>query len=221
MTAVATTMNTKTTAAAAAAAVRRRWQQQQRDGGGSATAAAAQWQRRRQRGNGSGAAAAQRRQQWQRGSGGGQQQYRGSSINDDLFGRSGPCRRCCHGKLLPHPRRSKVSSSRVDGEMGVLTLAAIRCTLAAIGWQREESSNAGLQPLNQPTGEGTLKEAPHSEIGDVLLGEHRRSHGICDTCFRHQKEDVDKLILLCQVNCNLPGSHGEYNPTLDKEECEK
>ncbi len=35
----------------------------------------------------------------------------------------------------------------------------------------KESSNVGLQPLNRPTGESTLKEAPHLEIGDVLLGE--------------------------------------------------
>jgi len=90
-----------------------------------------------------------------------------------------------------------------------------------VNWQWKESSNVGLQPLNRPAGEGTLKEAPHLEIGDVLLGEHPRSHGICDTCFRHQKEDVGKLILLRQVDCNVPGSHGEYNPTLDKEECEK
>ncbi len=34
----------------------------------------------------------------------------------------------------------------------------------------KESSNVGLQPLNQPTGESMLKEAPHSEIGNVLLG---------------------------------------------------
>ncbi len=60
----------------------------------------------------------------------------------------------------------------------------------------KDSSNVGLQRLNRSTGESTLKETPHSEIGDVLLGEHCRSHGICDTCFRHQKEDVDKLILL-------------------------
>ena len=26
---------------------------------------------------------------------------------------------------------------------------------------------------------------------------------------------------LHQVNCKLPGSHGEYNPTLDKEGCER
>ena len=49
----------------------------------------------------------------------------------------------------------------------------------------KESSNVGLQPLNRPTEESTLKEEPHSEIGDVLLGEFCRSHGICDTCFRH------------------------------------
>jgi hypothetical protein len=45
----------------------------------------------------------------------------------------------------------------------------------------KESSNLGLQPLNQPTGESTLKEARHLEISNVLLGEFCRSHGICDT----------------------------------------
>ncbi len=83
----------------------------------------------------------------------------------------------------------------------------------------KESSNVGLQPLNRATGESMLKEAPHLEIGDVLLGELCRSHGICNTCFRHQKEDVDKLILLHRVDCKSPGSHGEYNPTLGKKGC--
>ena len=34
----------------------------------------------------------------------------------------------------------------------------------------KESSNVGLQPLNQPTRESTLKEALYLEIGDVPLG---------------------------------------------------
>ena len=86
-----------------------------------------------------------------------------------------------------------MSSSRVNGEMGgVLTLAG----------------NVGLQSLNRPAGEGTLKGAPQWEIGDVLLGEFCLSHGIIDTCFRHQKEDVDELLLLHRVNCKSPGYHG-------------
>ena len=57
-----------------------------------------------------------------------------------------------------------MSSNRVNREMGgVLT------TLAG---------NVGLQSLNQPVGEGTLKEAPQWEIGNVLLGECCLSHGI-------------------------------------------
>ena len=65
----------------------------------------------------------------------------------------------------------------------------------------------------------TVPSLYHCEIGDVLLGEFCRSHGICDTCFRHQKEDVDKLLLLCRVDCKSPESHGEYNPTMDSKGC--
>jgi hypothetical protein len=32
------------------------------------------------------------------------------------------------------------------------------------------AGNVGLQSLNRPAGEGTLKEAPQWEIDDVLLG---------------------------------------------------
>ena len=45
-------------------------------------------------------------------------------------------------------------------------------------WWRKESSNVGLEPLNQPSGEGTLKEAPQIDFGDVLLGEFGLFHHI-------------------------------------------
>jgi len=95
----------------------------------------------------------------------------------------------------------------VGNNGGVINQSRWVLVVVLLGWK--ESSNVGLQPLNRPTGESTLKEAPHSEIGDVLFGEFCRSHGIIDTCFRHQKEDVDELLLLCRVNCKSPGMHGE------------
>ena len=100
---------------------------------------------------------------------------------------------------------------------GVVNQSRWALVVARLG--RKESSNIGLQSLNRPAGESTLKEASHCAIGDVLLGEFCRSHGICDTCFRQKKEDVDKLLLLCQADCKSPGSHGEYNPTMDSKGC--
>ena len=75
---------------------------------------------------------------------------------------------------------------------GVVNQSRGALVVAQLG--QNESSNIGLQPLNLPAGESTLKEAPHCEIGNVLLGEFCRSHGICDTCFRHQKEDASSSL---------------------------
>ena len=86
-------------------------------------------------------------------------------------------------------------------------------TIAAV--PGDNDNNTVSPESTQPAGEGTLKEAPHLEIGNVLLGELCLSHGIIDTCFRHQKEDVDEILLLCQVKCKLPGCHGEEYPNLD------
>ena len=95
----------------------------------------------------------------------------------------------------------------VGNNGGVINQSRWVLVVALLGWK--ESSNVGLQPLDRPTGESTLNEALHSEIGNVLFGEFCRSHGIIDMCFRHQKKDVDELFLLCRVDCKSPGMHGE------------
>jgi hypothetical protein len=68
----------------------------------------------------------------------------------------------------------------VGNNGGVINQSRWVLVVVLLGWK--ESSNVGLQPLNRPTGESTLNEALHSEIGNVLFGEFCRSHGIIDTC---------------------------------------
>jgi hypothetical protein len=43
-------------------------------------------------------------------------------------------------------------------------------------WWRKEARNVGLQPLYRPAREGTLKEAPQEDMGNVLLGEFGLFH---------------------------------------------
>jgi hypothetical protein len=59
---------------------------------------------------------------------------------------------------------------------GVVNQPRWASVVARLG--QKESSNVGLEPLNRPAGEGTLKEAPQMDIGDVLLGECCLSHCI-------------------------------------------
>ena len=54
-----------------------------------------------------------------------------------------------------------------------------------------------------------LEEAAQSEIGDVLVGEHRQFHGVRDAKFRHLKDEVEELLLLRQVDRKSPRRHGK------------
>ncbi len=66
-----------------------------------------------------------------------------------------------------------------------------------------------LHRLHCAAWEGTLEEAAQSEIGNVLIGEHRQFHGVRDAKFRHLKDEVEELILLRRVDRKSPGRHGK------------
>jgi hypothetical protein len=76
-------------------------------------------------------------------------------------------------------------------------------------WCRRNTSKVRLHHLHRAAWEGTLEEAAQSEIGDVLVGEHRQFHGVRDAKFRHLKDEVEELLLLCQVDRKLPRRNGK------------
>ena len=87
-----------------------------------------------------------------------QGQYRGSGIDDDLFGQSGPASHLhCHRKVLPHHRQSRVSSSRVNrgGELDSNDVVVDSAMLAAIRWLHcggRSPATKAFNPLIDPLG---------------------------------------------------------------------